>query len=427
MENYRKRIADTMLTDILDAFGAVLIEGPKACGKSTTAAQQAKSILKMDNPAQKAHYLELANSDISVLLEGKTPRLIDEWQLAPKFWDAIRYTVDERGEDGQFILTGSAVPVVANENEISHTGTGRYARLKMRPMSLWESGESNGKISLQDVFAGEKGLHAENSATLKDVAYLTCRGGWPNAVNKKNERAALMQAQEYVSAITQSDISRVDNIARDPERAMRLLRSYARNIGSQAALTTLAVDLNANEETPISDVTIYSYINALKHIFVIEDSIAWSPNIRSKTAIRTTDTRYFVDPSIATAALGIGPRDLLNDTETFGFMFENLAVRDLRVYADVQRGKVYHYRDKEGLECDAVVHLPNGKYGLVEIKLGSDMGIADGVKSLTKLSGLIDTTKMQAPAFKMIITATGPYAYQRADGIYIVPITCLKE
>lgn len=425
MKEYKPRIADILLEERLDAFGAVLVEGAKACGKSTTAMQQAKSVLKMDDPKERLHYQELANSDISILLKGDTPRLIDEWQLAPKFWDAIRYTVDLRGKEGQFILTGSAVPArPGDKDEMTHTGTGRYARLRMRPMSLWESGESNGGISLEDLFCGKQGMHAESKLDLEQIAFLTCRGGWPNALDKRTERASLLQAKEYVKSTAESDISRVDGVERNPERALNIMRSYARNIGSQASVGTIANDISGNEGVKIGEKTIASYINALRQTFVIEDAKAWNPNLRSKTAIRTTDTRYFVDPSVGTAAMGLSPKDLINDTNTFEFFFENLAVRDLRVYAELYDGKVEHYRDKNNLECDIVVRLSNGKYGLVEVKLGSEKGILDGIDSLSRLSRLLDMK--DPPTFRAILTATGTYAYQRGDGVYIIPIGCLQ-
>ncbi|MCF0191654.1 MAG: ATP-binding protein [Marinilabiliaceae bacterium] len=425
MNKYRPRIADILLEECLEAFGAVLIEGAKACGKSTTAKQQAKSVLIMDDPKERSHYQELANTDITILLNGKTPRLIDEWQLAPKFWDAIRYVVDVRGEEGQFILTGSAVPAKpGDKDEMTHTGTGRYARLRMRPMTLWESGESNGGISLEDLFCGKQGMNAENNLSLEQVAFLTCRGGWPNALGKRTERASLLQAKEYVKSIVESDISRVDGVERNPDRALNIMRSYARNIASQASVGTIADDISGNEGIVIGEKTIVSYINALRQIFVIEDSKAWNPNLRSKTAIRTTDTRYFVDPSVGIAAMGLSPKDLINDMNTFGFFFENLVVRDLRVYAELMGGKVEHYRDKNNLECDIVVRLPNGKYGLIEVKLGSDKGIQEGIASLSVLSRLLDMKSM--PAFRAILTATGRFAYQREDGIYIIPVGCLR-
>ena len=425
MADYKRRIADQILSDKLDAMGAILIEGPKGCGKTTTAEQQTKSVLYMDDPDYSNQYLQMAQTNIKTLLKGKTPRLIDEWQIVPQFWDAIRFEVDHRKDDGQFILTGSAVP--PDIKQIRHTGTGRYGWLTMRTMSLWESGESNGSISLNELFTAMPNIGADNQLGIGQLAFLVCRGGWPRATNKRNEKAALIQAVEYYEAITRSDISRVDDVQRDEERAKRLLRSYARHQGSQASIPTILADIVANETQEISDETISSYLNALRKIFVIEDMPAWNPNIRSKTAIRTTDTRYFTDPSIACAALGLGPSDLINDLNTFGLFFETLCIRDLRVYADALDGKVYHYRDKTGLECDAVVHLRNGSYGLVEIKLGGDKLINEGVENLISLSNKIDTTRMKAPSFKMVLIGVGKYAYRRPDGIYVVPIGCLKD
>lgn len=425
-KNYKKRIADQILADKLEAMGAVLIEGPKGCGKTTTAEQQAKSVIYMDDPDNAGQYMQMAQTNIRFLLQGETPRLIDEWQTVPKFWDAIRFEVDHREEDGQFMLTGSAVP--ANREEIHHTGTARYGWLTMRPMSLWESGESNGTVSLAKLFKSkERQIGSTNDITLEQMALLVCRGGWPKSIFKKSEKAALMQAIEYYEAVTRSDISRVDNVQRDEERAKRLMRSYARHQGTQTSVATILTDIAANESEEISDETVYSYLKALKQIFVIEDMPAWNPNLRSKTAIRTSNTRYFVDPSIACAALGLGPMDLMNDLSTFGLFFETLCARDLRVYADVLDGEVYHYRDKSGLECDAVIHLRNGSYGLIEVKLGGDKLIEEGVENLLTLSKKVDTTKMKAPSFLMILTAVGKYAFRREDGVYIVPIGCLKD
>ena len=429
MLEYKHRIADKILAEKLEAMGAVLIEGPKYCGKTTLASQQAKSILSMSDPDTMDQNIAMANTNIKLLLRGVTPRLIDEWQIAPKFWDAVRNEVDRRDEEGQFILTGSAVP--ADSSDIFHTGTGRFAWLKLRTMSLWESGDSTGEVSLGDLFKdGAEKCRVEgiNPIDIERLAYLLCRGGWPKAVNKKGERAALAQATEYYEAVTRFDISRVDGTRRDCELAARIMRSYARNQGSQATVGTILADLATNESGEVSENTIYSYIKALKRIFVIEDSAAWNPNLRSKTAIRASDTRYFSDPSIATAALGMGPQDLVNDLNTFGLFFETLCVRDLRVYADALGGNVYHYRDKNGLECDAVVHLRNGKYGLVEVKLGGSKLIEEGVKTLETLAKKIDTTKMNAPSFKMVLTGVGKYAYQRPeDGVYVVPVGCLKD
>lgn len=423
---YRKRVVDNLLTEKIEAVGAVLIEGPKACGKTTTAEQQAKSILYMDDPESMTQNLQLAETNIKRLLKGDTPRLIDEWQIAPQLWDAIRFEVDHRGDDGQFILTGSAVP--ADYSKIHHTGTGRFAWLTMRPMSLWESGESTGDVSLGKLFENSEMVEGESHLTLEDIAFATCRGGWPRAINKNNPKAALGQIKEYYEAITRSDISRVDGVSRDEQRAKRLMRSYARLQGTMAPIPTIVEDLKTNEPEGMSDETVSAYIKALKKIFVIEDMEAWNPNLRSKAAIRTSDNRYFVDPSLATAALGLGPNDLINDLNTFGLLFETLCVRDLRVFADALDGKVYHYRDKSGLECDTVVHLRNGSYGLIEIKLGGDKLIEEGADALTELMDKIDTTKMKKPSFMMVLTAVGQYAYKRSkDGVLVVPIGCLRD
>lgn len=420
--DYCRRLADSILKDMLEAKGAVLVEGAKWCGKTTTAEQISNSQLYMQDPAKKAQNLQLANLNPSLLLEGKTPRLIDEWQLAPKLWDAVRFEVDKRNVFNQFILTGSAVP--ASFDEISHSGTGRIARLLMRPMTLLETGDSTGKVSLQKLFQDDNDIAVTNESDLKRIAYLICRGGWPKVLGV-SEKIALRQAVDYYNGVVNSDVSRVDNKERNAERAKRLMYSYSRNIGTQIKYEELRKDVISNDIESFSIETLYDYINALKKIFVIEDAPAWNPNLRSKASIRTTDTRYFVDPSIATASLGLGPDDLLNDLQTMGFLFENLCIRDLRVYAQTIDGQVYHYRDRNNLECDAVVHLRNGRYGLVEIKLGGDSLIEEGAKTLKRLEKNLDTDKMKSPSFKMILTAVGDYAYKREDGILIVPVTCL--
>lgn len=426
MKEYKNRIADQILADKLEAMGAVLIEGPKYCGKTTLATQQAKSILYMADPETKSQNLAMAQTNIKRLLQGETPRLIDEWQLAPQFWDAVRNEVDKRDEDGQFMLTGSAVP--PKKDEIFHSGTGRMSWLKLRTMSLWESGDSSGDVSLGALFKNADSVDGASKIDIDQLAFLTCRGGWPKATLKKSKKAALLQAKEYYEAVYRYDISRVDDVERDPELTKRLMRSYSRNQGSQASAGTILADIRANESDELSENTIYSYIKALKKIFVIEDSLAWNPNLRSKTAIRTSDTRYFIDPSIATAALGLGPDDLINDLNTFGLLFETLCVRDLRVYADALGGTVYHYRDKSNLECDAVVHLENGSYGLIEIKLGGDTLIKEGAENLQLLANKLDTTKMKKPSFLMVLTGVGNYAYKRPeDGVLVVPIGCLKD
>ena len=424
MENYRKRIADDILQKKLRSKGAVLIEGPKWCGKTTTAEQAAKSILYMDEPSSIKQNLARADLDPESLLEGDVPRLIDEWQLAPKLWDAVRFSVDHKRKFGLYILTGSAVP--ANLDEIHHTGTGRFSWLKMRPMSLYESGESTGDVSLSELFNNEDCLLRGNSKlTLDDIAFLICRGGWPMAIDVP-EDIALQQAIDYYDAVVNGDISRIDGARKENAYVKRLMRAYARNQGAQISIDTLLNDLLESESFETSNKTATKYINLLKKIFVIEDMEAWNPNLRSKTAIRTSDTRYFVDPSIATAALGIGPDDLLNDLKTMGLLFETMAIRDLRVYADLLDANVYHYRDKNGLECDAVIHCRNGSYGLVEIKLGGDKLIDEGAASLKKLSSKIDTDKMKKPSFLMVLTANSNVAYKRNDGVIVVPVGALK-
>ena len=420
---YKKRIADGLLQRKLAGKGAVLVEGAKWCGKTTTAEQIAKSIKYMTETGMVEQNIQLVKLNPKLLLTGDIPRLIDEWQIAPQLWDSIRFESDH-GPLGQFILTGSSVPV--DMSNTVHSGTGRIGWIKMRPMSLWESQESTGEVSLAGLFTTPAQIGAINKMDIEQVAFLTCRGGWPLAVDMERE-IALDQAFDYVEAVEKRDIQKVDGVERAPVRVHRLMRSLARNQGSQASLGTIKADLLANESDTISEDTISSYIKALKEIFVVEDSEAWNPNLRSKTAIRTSDTRYFTDPSIATAALGIGPNDLINDLNTFGLLFETMAVRDLRVYAESLNGKVYHYRDKNNLECDAVVHLRDGRYGLVEIKLGGDDLINDGADALKSLANKIDPKKMKEPSFMMVLIAVGTYAYRREDGIYVVPIGCLKD
>lgn len=422
MRKYLPRIADTILSDRLNSKGAVLIEGPKWCGKTTTAKHIAGSVIEMDRPDMAKQYREMAELNPGALLQGEVPHLIDEWQLAPNIWNAVRYEVDQRDEFGQFILTGSSVP--ARLDPSSHTGTGRIVRMKMRPMSLYESGESSGQVSLKELFEGKE-PEGTDSHSLEEIAFEICRGGWPKAIGIQ-EKAALQQAIDYYDAVVSDDISRADGISRDKDRTRRLLRSYARNIASQASLETVRQDILANDTDTFDSATLYSYINALKKIFVIEDSPAWNPNLRSKAAIRTTETRYFVDPSIAAAALSIGPNDLINDLHTMGLLFENLCVRDLRIYADLLDGEIYHFRDKSGLECDVVLHLRNGSYGLIEIKLGGDTLIDSGAESLLSLAKKIDTSRMKSPSFLMVLCAKAPFAYRRRDGVIVTPISCIR-
>lgn len=423
MRTYKSRIADDLLQTRLRRKGAVLIEGPKWCGKTTTAEQHAASILYMADPQKRKQNLQAAKMNVGNILNGAVPRLIDEWQIAPTLWDSVRFEVDQRNEVGQFILTGSSVP--PKSDEIYHSGTGRFAKLLMRPMSLFESGESSGSVKLQDLFQHSDSIEGESKIDIAELAYLICRGGWPGALGLSREDA-LGQAFDYYDLVCDSDVSRVDDVVRNAQRVRLLMRSYARHQGSMATVGTILSDMKANEASDLSDNTIYDYIKVLKKIFVIEDMPAWNPNLRSKTAIRTSDNRYFIDPSIATAALGIGPNDLIDDLETMGLFFETLAVRDLRVYADALDGQVYHYRDKSGLECDTVLHLRNGSYGLIEIKLGGDDLIESGAKSLKALSEAIDTTRMHQPSFMMVLTGIGDFPYRRDDDVWVVPIGCLR-
>ena len=433
MEGYKQRIADALLERKLKGNGAVVVEGPKWCGKTTTAEQLAGSVLYMDDPDKITEHITMANIRPRDLLIGDNPRLLDEWQIAPQLWDAIRFEVDHRKGQGHFILTGSSVPIQEDDDEdipenqkIRHSGTGRFGWLRMRPMALYESGESNGTVSLRELFSAPEMIYAKSELTREDIAYLICRGGWPEALEMDKE-IALDKAFDYVDAIAERDMSRVDKTNRSPERVRRLMRSYARNQASQATFETMAEDMRANEPKALDTDTIASYITALRKLFVVEESEAWNPNLRSKTAIRTSNTRYFTDPSIASASLGIGPNDLLNDFNTFGLLFEALAVRDLRTYADALMGKVAHYRDVTNLECDAIVHLRDGNYGLVEIKIGGDNLIKEGAESLKKLRDKIDTTKMKKPSFLMVLIGIGELAYRRDDGVYVVPLGCLKD
>lgn len=405
--------------------GAVLIQGPKWCGKTTTAEQQAKSIVYLDDPEYMEQNVELANLSPKKLLAGETPRLIDEWQLAPQLWDAARFEIDHRNEEGLFIFTGSAVPT--DTNKIHHSGTGRFSWLTMRTMSLFESGESTGEVSLNDLFKTPNlDIFGTNSLNIDAIAWLICRGGWPRAATI-NKEVALDMAYRYYEAVVNNDISRIDNVKRDTERTKRILRSIARNQCAPISINTICADIENNDASAANRQTITSYIDALKKIFVLEDSPAWNPNLRSKTAIRSSETRYFSDPSIGAAALGIGPNDLINDLNTMGLFFEAMCVRDLRVYADALDGAIYHYRDSNGLECDAVLHLRNGDYGLIEIKLGGEKKIEEGAQNLKLLASKIDTLKMKAPSFLMVLTGTSKYALRREDGVYVVPIGCLKD
>ena len=417
---YLYRIADKVLDTALEASGAVLIEGPKWCGKTRTGAERAKSVLYMQDPDYTSSYLKAADTKPSVLLQGDTPRLIDEWQEAPVLWDAVRFAVDQRQKSGQFILTSSAVP---KDDAVRHTGTGRISRVLMRPMALFESLESNGSISLKDLFDRNTNGDCISTLSIEDLAYAITRGGWPASIGEK-ESVASRRVYDYVDAVINADISRVDGIEKSPARVRAIMRSLARNISTTATLETIRKDIAGSEEA-ISDKTISSYINALRRIFVVEDLPAWSPAMRSKTTIRTSSKRHFSDPSVATAVLRATVDALLQDFNTFGLLFESLCVRDLRVYAQANDGEVFHYRDKNGLETDAVIHLKDGRWGAVEVKMGAKE-IELAAKNLKNLRNKINHDKMREPSFLVILTAT-EFGYRRDDGVYIVPIGCLRE
>lgn len=420
---YRPRIIDIELSKRLKSIGAIVLEGAKWCGKSTTAEFHSNSAVFIDDPRRRSQYTLFAEDNPDIILDGATPRLIDEWQLVPTIWDAIRYKIDHRKGMGQFILTGSSKP--ANREKISHSGTGRFAWLRMRPMSLFESGDSSGEVSISKLFEQpEMLIGSETKSDLQRIAFLICRGGWPIA-SQLPEDVALNPAKDYYDAVVNVDIRQVDGVDRSVERAKRLMRSYARFQGTQASIRQIVEDINGGDSNVLEDKTVRSYLDALRSMFVIEDMPAWNPNLKSKTAIRSTETKYFVDPSIATSAMGIGPGDLMNDLKTFGFLFETLCVRDLRVYAQSLRGDVYHYRDKTGLECDAVIHLTNGDYALIEIKLGGEKLIEEGANSLLRLATKIDDSRMKKPSFLMVLTATGTFAYRRKDNVLVVPISTL--
>lgn len=417
---YLPRISDKLLQLQLKASGAVLIEGAKWCGKTSTARRSSNSVLYMQDPDNTASYVTMADTKPSLLLNGDIPRLIDEWQMAPVLWDTVRFEVDKRGLPGQFILTGSAVP---SDGLTAHTGTGRISRLLMRPMSLYESEDSTGAVSLKDLFSGNQEIECMSSLSIEQIAYLICRGGWPAAV-KQDKETALQMATNYVEAVINMDVQRVDNIDKNPNRVRMLLRSLARNISTSASIETIKNDIEATD-TSISDKTIASYLNALRRIFVVEDMPAWQPSLRSKTAIRTSHKRLFVDPSIATAVMRANPESILDDFESFGFLFESLCTRDVRIYAQSNDGDVFHYRDKSDLEADMIVRLRDGRWAAVEVKLGSNQ-IEEAALNLIRLQQKINTDKMQKPSFLMVLTG-GQYAYRRPDGVFVIPIGCLKD
>lgn len=430
INNYKPRVCDVELQEQLEASGAVLIEGAKWCGKTYTARRAAQSALFMQDRDNSKRYKQIAAVKPSLLLEGETPRLIDEWEEAPVLWDAVRFAVDMRSNVGQFILTGSAVPKdddwnadLADEEKRMHTGVGRIASLRMRTMSLWESDESNGKVSLQLLFDKKPDIAEMSNLSIEQLAYAVCRGGWPASIKLK-ERAALRMARNYVEEVINFDIHRVDGVEKNPQRVRKLLESYARNISSMASNETIMADVRATEQT-IAVNTFVAYMNALRRIFIVDEVPAWSPALRSKTTIRTSAKRHFVDPSVAVTLMRVNPQGLLKDFNTFGLLFEDLCARDLRVYAQALDGEVFHYHDKNGLECDLVVALHDGRWAAVEVKMGMNEE-EDAAKHLLKLSQNIDDRRMQKPSFLMILTG-GQYAYRRTDGVYVVPIGCLKH
>lgn len=418
---YYPRVADDVLRFKLSCCGAVWIKGPKWCGKSTTAEQAAGSAAYLQDRRESSQQVALAKNAPELLLAGDPPRLIDEWQVVPSLWDQVRFEVDHRKENGQFILTGSAMPLDDEEDDREHSGIGRIAPMVMRPMTLVESGDGVGGVSLSRLFDGGGLTPTLSPASLSDYAYLTCRGGWPSALGLARE-AALEQAYIYYEGLVEDDVRRVVKNARNPERVRRFVRSYARATASETSIAEIRRDILANDAGTMSEETIASYINVMEKLYVIENLKAWNPNLRSKAAVRASDTRHFVDPSIACAALGLGPGDLLADLKTFGLMFESLCVRDLRVYAEALRGEVRHYRDSNGLEADAVIHLRGGKWAAIEVKLSSEESVEEAASHLKTLAGNVVG---RDPEFLMVLTATGA-AYQREDGVFVVPLGCLE-
>ena len=426
MKKYLDRCIESRLKIKLASSGAVWIKGPKWCGKSTTAERFSKSFIFMQNRKERDQNIALAKNAPDLFLEGETPKLIDEWQVIPFIWDDIRYEIDKRDAFGQFILTGSATPLTTKDEMLKqHSGVGRISSLVMRPMSLYESLDSNGSISLSDLFFHECVKPAKCEKTLMDYAQFACRGGWPKSIGEPEEISNEI-AKNYYDGLVENDINSVDAVSRDTGKVKAFMRSYARNVSTQCSVETIVADIKEHDNTSISDETVNSYIKAFERLYVIEDIKAWSPNLRSKTTIRTSPTRHFIDPSIACRALGAYKDDLIGDLRTFGLIFEDMAVRDLKIYADKIGGEVYHYRDRNGLESDAIIHLENGKWAAFEIKLCDSERIEEGANNLLRLSNLIDEQKMKKPEFLMVITAT-KYAYQREDGVWVVPLACLKD
>ena len=417
--NYKSRVYDDILAKMMGTIGAVLIEGPKWCGKTATGMNVANSVIFFQDPDRKEHYQTVMSVKPSLLLQGESPLLLDEWQTYPTIWDAVRFAVDQRGKTGQFILTGSAVP---SDNVTEHTGTGRITKMLMRPMSLFESGESNGSVSLAALFDTPEEIDGISMLSIEDLAYLIARGGWPGCLSlSKND--ALLVPYNYLEMVINQDVSRVDNIEKNPDRVRSLMRSLARNTATLANNKTVLNDIESND-IGISDRSLDRYLNSLRRIFVVEDMPAWMPSIRSKSAIRTANKRHFVDPSLAIASLQLTPKALLDDFETFGFLFESLCARDIRVYTQLLHGGVFHYRDRTGLESDMVIRLHDGRWAAVEVKLGGKL-IEEAANNLLTLNRKVEEANLPAASFMMILTG-GQLAYRRPDGIYVVPLGCLK-
>jgi predicted AAA+ superfamily ATPase len=421
MDDYRNRILDELLVDYLKAFGAVLIKGPKWCGKTTTATQKAKSVLKLQDTSKRNSYERTIDIEPGLLLQGDNPRLIDEWQTYPILWDAVRTEVDDRNEKGLFILTGSSVP---QDNITMHTGTGRIAKLDMSTMSLFEAGQSFANISLSKLFNDENYIinGLKSNLNIHDLIEITCKGGWP--ANLSNDiKSSLLVTKQYFNSVCDEDINRVDGSEKDPSKVGAILRSYARNVSTLVSNQTLLRDINSMG-SPMSEPTLYSYLNALKRLYIIDEIPAWNPSIRSATSIRATTKKIFSDPSIAIAALGLTPNILIDDLQTFGFLFENLCIRDLRVYSSSLGGSISYYRDRSGLEADCVLHLDDGRYALIEFKLGS-REIEVGAEHLLKIKYLTEKNNIKSPSLLMVLTG-GEMAYKRKDGVFVIPIGCLK-
>lgn len=418
--NYLPRIVDTEIKELLEIMGAVQIEGCKWCGKSTTAAHYAQSIIEFQNPDRKSEYDNIKNTKPSLFLKGNKPRLFDEWQMYPVVWDCVRTDLDHTRLKGQYLFTGSAKPT---ENETMHTGTGRISKVLMRPMSLYESGESTGEVSLQDIF-NKKDIEGVSNLSLEDLASLIVRGGWPAVLDVKSN-AKYKVASEYIKRLINEEVTKVDGVERNPEKMLNVLRSLARNITTQVSITTIEADVKNTFENDVSRPTVTDYLNTLERLFVIEEMHATNLNLRSKYALRTTPKKYFVDPSLAAAILEIKPNDLINDLKTFGIMFEALCIRDLKIYAQSHGGNITFYRDEKDFKVDAIIRTSSGKWGAVEIKLG-DGYIEDAAQNLLKFKDKVDITKCSQPAFLMVLTGTS-YSYKRDDGVYVVSIGTLKN